>query len=65
MVKRLKKNLSEPSMKRNIPPCKGCGEPINGFSTNGYCENCLCPDCGNTLDTENERAQQICEDCDQ
>jgi hypothetical protein len=45
-------------------PCKGCGDEITGFGTAGYCEDCLCPDCGNTLDTENERAAALCEDCE-
>lgn len=45
-------------------PCKGCGEEIVGFASAGYCEDCLCPECGNTLETENERSLQICEDCE-
>lgn len=44
--------------------CKGCGELIVGFATNGYCEDCLCQECGNTLETRNERSMQICEDCE-
>ena len=44
--------------------CKGCKEEIVGFPTAGYCENCLCTECGDTLETENERAVQICEYCE-
>ena len=44
--------------------CKGCKEPIAGFNTNGYCEDCLCQDCGTELTTENERTMGICEECE-
>ena len=44
--------------------CKGCEEPIVGFDTDGYCEDCLCPQCGTTLETDNERGLGICEDCE-
>ena len=44
--------------------CEGCGQLIVGFEWSGHCEDCLCPDCGTTLDTENERALQLCEDCE-
>lgn len=43
--------------------CIGCGELITGFNTDGYCENCLCSECGATLETETERATTVCEDC--
>jgi len=43
--------------------CKGCGEPICGFDVNGYCEDCLCQNCGTTLETEDERAMQLCDGC--
>ena len=45
--------------------CKGCGEDIVGFATDGYCEDCLCPNCGTTLDTEEQRGQGLCDDCQQ
>jgi len=45
-------------------PCKGCGGDIVGFASDGYCEDCLCSECGNTLSTEDERAATMCEECD-
>ena len=44
--------------------CKGCQEVIVGFCTHGYCEDCLCSDCGTELETDAERAAQMCADCE-
>lgn len=44
--------------------CKGCGAEIVGFDSDGYCEDCLCDNCGSPLVTENEQAMQLCEECD-
>lgn len=44
--------------------CKGCGDDIVGFASDGYCEDCLCTECGNTMSTEDERAATMCEECD-
>ena len=43
--------------------CKGCEGEITGFETDGYCEYCLCTECGNTLVTETERACTVCLEC--
>jgi hypothetical protein len=45
--------------------CKGCKEEIVGFDTNGYCEDCLCEECGTALHSEAERAAGICDDCEE
>lgn len=44
--------------------CFGCGERITGFATDGYCEDCLCSECGTPLETDNERAVCICDECE-
>jgi hypothetical protein len=44
--------------------CKGCEALIVGFETDGYCEDCLCEDCGSTLEKENERGVHRCEECE-
>ncbi len=51
-------------MERERKICKGCGETIYGFDINGYCENCLCDECGSPLTTEDEQGIGLCEDCD-
>ncbi len=43
--------------------CKGCGDEIAGFDVDGYCEACLCDECGTTLGTEEEQAWELCNDC--
>lgn len=43
--------------------CKACGEDINGFDIQGYCENCICDECGTPLETENEQAACLCDEC--
>ena len=53
-----------PRIVREEKICKGCRDSIVGFDTNGYCEDCCCEDCGNTMGTENERALGQCEDCE-
>lgn len=44
--------------------CKGCCGEIVGFDIDGYCEDCLCTQCGTPLTTEEERADEICEECE-
>ena len=44
--------------------CKGCGQDIVGFETDGYCEDCLCPGCGNVIEDEEQRAMGMCEECE-
>jgi hypothetical protein len=44
--------------------CKGCKGEITGFDSDGYCEDCLCDECGSPLETETERAIGLCDDCD-
>lgn len=53
------------SVDRDDVPCKGCGAWTAGFKTNGYCEDCLCDECGTTLESEEERAMHMCFDCDE
>ena len=45
--------------------CESCGNEIVGFDTDGYCENCLCLKCGTQLETENERAMCMCDECEE
>jgi hypothetical protein len=44
--------------------CKGCGEKLISRDHGEYCADCCCPDCGNSFDTENEKAVGICETCE-
>jgi hypothetical protein len=57
-------NMKQKIQTETVKKCTGCDEDIVGFETNGYCENCLCPECGNTLETENERGVMMCEECE-
>ena len=45
--------------------CNGCNEEIVGFATNGFCEDCLCTECGSTLASADERTTRICENCEE
>ncbi len=45
--------------------CEGCGEEIVGFAVKGYCEDCICEECGETLGTEDERAVSMCRECEE
>jgi hypothetical protein len=43
--------------------CKTCEQDIVGFDQEGYCEDCLCSECGQGLDHDYEVAAQICGYC--
>jgi hypothetical protein len=43
--------------------CKQCGETLVSQDHGEYCEDCVCSECGNVLDSDNERGLGICEDC--
>ena len=48
---------------RNIMRCKGCDEKLVGFDVNGYCQDCLCEECGTPLTSEEEQGMLLCADC--